>query len=261
MQESPHSHQQTPEQRVRGSSLRRPTRPYALSNRVRWRCGLLPIFAATLIGCAAANTTRVPTVELTVRAAPPVGGTIPMLIKRECTANCGWTSIPLTRQQVSALDRSGHWIEALPLYKAVDLAGGSQPLLEGINAAESPAITITRESTFETQRTSQGIFAFLALPAAISAARSLGSQPPEDIRRLRLREVAIPECPGSDLSHGCTMPREIYQLRHDPKLGGDHGWVFFPSGVYERVRVSYDWAPSAFPPEERRSVAITTPWR
>jgi len=167
------------------------------------RLGCLPAFSAAVLltfiisGCAGAVDGQLPTVELSASALAPVGGTIPVLVRRQCTANCGSTSSPLTRQQVAALNESGQYVQAIPPDDAAKLAGGTQKLLDAVNARESHAITIARESSFEAQNTSSGIFAILAVPFAFAEAASLGTQPAETIEKMRLTEVTIPECPPS----------------------------------------------------------------
>ncbi len=212
-------------------------------------------------GCATAAAPQPPTVELSSKALAPVGGTIPVFIERRCTANCGAMSYPLTRGQVAALSQSGKYVQAIPVDDAIKLAGGSQKLLDATGARESSASTIARESMFEMQNNANSMFAIFAVPFALMGAGSLASQPPEKIERIRLNQVSIPDCPGSlDPAHRCSVGANAAQLHHDPAIGGDRGWVFFPAGKYTRVRASYDWFPSLFSGEKERTEVIVTPW-
>jgi hypothetical protein len=205
-------------------------------------------------GCASGTPGQPPTLQLSVSAQPPVGGVIPVLVKRDCTANCGISGTPLTRQQIVALNESGQYVPAMPLDEAIKLAGGTGNLLDAVNARESRASTIARESTFELQNTSGSVFAVFAVPFAVGSAASKASLSTEEVEEIRLREVAIPECPHTDVTHGCPISANLYALHHDPTLGGDHGWVFFPIGRYTRVQAYYNWLPSFSASENQTEV-------
>jgi hypothetical protein len=225
------------------------------------RRGCLPLFWAMAVftffvsGCATTGESPLPTVELSSSASAPVGGIIPVFIKRHCTANCGVTSTPLSRQQVAALSDSGEYVQAMPVDDAVKLAGGTHKLLDAINAGESSSSTIARESTFQFQNTSQGIFAIFAVPFAMIGGTSLASQPTETIENLRLNEVTIPDCGPT----GCPAGASLYSLHHDPAIGGDQGWVFFPIGKYTRVKASYVWSPT-FSAQKDETEILIAPW-
>ena len=208
-------------------------------------------------GCATTVEGQLPTVELSASALAPVGSTIPVLIKRRCTDNCGFASHPLSRQQVAALNESGQYVQAIPPDDAAKLAGGTERLLDALNARESHASTIARESMFEAENTQGSIFEILAIPFALSAAASMAAQPDEKIEELRLSEVTIPECPSA---YGCSIGANLYKLHHDPAVGGDQGWVFFPMGKYIKVKASYNWIPSILRYEDERTNIVIAPW-
>lgn len=229
-----------------------PTRRFLSSRVVQpW---VLMVCACLILGCTSGTPAQPPIVQLSAKPGPPVGQVIPILVKRDCTANCGITSTPLTRQQIGALNESGQYIPAISVDDAIKLAGGAGNLLDAVNARESRAITIARESTFEAQNTSGSIFAVFAVPLALAGAASKANLSDEDVERMRLREVAIPECPYTDVAHGCSIRSNFPALHHDPSLGGDHGWVFFPMGKYTRVKACYDWQPSFSASENQTEV-------
>lgn len=226
-----------------------PTRPSR-----RLSCLLLTFIVS---GCAATADHRLPTVELSASALAPVGRTIPVFIKRRCTDNCGFASHPLSRQQVAALNESGEYVQAIPPDDAAKLAGGTEGLLDALDARESHASTIARESTFQAENTSRGIFAILAVPFALVGTASMATQPDETVEKMRLNEVTIPECPSA---HGCPVGASASALHHDVAIGGDQGWVFFPMGKYTQVKASYNWLPSPLNVEEEQTEIIIAPW-
>jgi len=213
-----------------------------------------------LLGCSAAVDRQLPTVELSASALAPVGGTIPVFVRRRCTANCGFKSSPLTRQQVAARNESGQYVQAISVDDAVKLAGGTEALLDALNARESHASTVARESLFEFQNFASGIFQILTVPLVLLGGASLATQPSETIEKIRLNQITIPDCPYPlEVGHGCPIGSEASHLHHDPAMPGA-GWVFFPMGKYTQMKASYDWFPFVFTGEEERTEIITAPW-
>jgi hypothetical protein len=216
---------------------------FKVNHRYRTRPGRrllwLPATAALLTfifsGCASAVDSQSPTVELSASALAPVGGTIPVFIKRRCTANCGFKSSPWSRRQIAALNESGQYVQALSVVDAAKLAGGTQKLLDGVNSREGNALFLTR-STFSNIY-GHDYWGVIFSPLILAYTGYLAAHP-EEVEEMRLEEIAIPQ-------------------------SGDQGWVFFPIGNYTKVKASYDWLPSV-PPlrgnEEGRTEIIVAPW-
>jgi hypothetical protein len=234
----------------------------------RQRGGRLPWYSAMALlsllagGCATTGEqAQRPEVELTSRAVAPVGGTIPVFIERRCTANCGAVGFALSRAQVSALTESGNYVPTIPVEQAIKLAGGTQQLVDAMGVGESNSSTIARESGFEFQNTSQGIFAILAVPFAVAHAGSLASQSTETIQQIRIEQVSVPDCAGhAGAPNQCPSGANLYQLHHDPAIGYDRGWVFFPAGKYLQVKAPYEYYPYLFSREKFETEIIIAPW-
>lgn len=173
--------------------------------------------------------------ELSASALAPVGDTIPVFIKRRCTANCGFKTSPWSRQQVAALNEAGQYVQAMSVVDAAKLAGGTQKLLDAVNSREGNALFLTR-STFS-DIYGHDWWGVIFFPLILAHTGYLAAHP-EEVEEMRLEEIAIPQ-------------------------SGDQGWVFFPIGKYTKVKASYDWLPS-IPPlsgrEEERTEIIIAPW-
>jgi hypothetical protein len=218
---------------VTHSYLSRPSRRY----RTRWLPSLwaVSMLALFISGCAAAAGHPLPTVEFSSHALAPVGGTIPVFIKRRCTANCGFKSSPWTRQQVAALNEAGQYVQAMSVVDAAKLAGGTRKLLDAVNSREGNAFFLTR-STFS-DIYGHDYWGVIFSPLILAYTGYLAAHP-EEVEEMRLEEIAIPR-------------------------SGDEGWVFFPIGKYTKVKASYDCLPS-IPPlwgkEEEQTEIIVAPW-
>ena len=192
------------------------------------------LLAFIISGCAAAVDGQLPTVEFSSNALAPVGGTIPVFIKRRCIANCGFKSSPWSRQQVAALNESGQYVQAISVVDAAELAGGTRKLLDAVNSREGNAFFLTR-STFSNIY-GHDVWGVIFSPLILAYTGYLAAHPAE-VEEMRLEEIAIPQ-------------------------SGDEGWVFFPIGKYTKVKASYDWTgwPSMFSGGEERTEIIMAPW-
>ena len=180
-----------------------------------------------------------PIIELSSSASEPVGGVIPVFVKRRCTNHCGWKSYQLTRSEVAARNEAGEYVPALPDSEASNLAGGTQKLLDALGSRESNAGFLLRKGAGEYSKSGEklGPAAVIGLPFIIGQQSYLAANP-EKVLELRLHEISIPET------------REEYQ--HD-------GWVFFPIGKYTELQATYVWAPHAdF--HDQRSQIVRAPW-
>jgi hypothetical protein len=78
---------------------------------------------------------------------------------------------------------------------------------------------------------------------------------------MRLNEVTIPDCSASSsAAHGCPVGANAAELHHDTAIGGDRGWVFFPTGKYVQVRAAYDWFPSILSNDKVQTEILIAPW-
>jgi hypothetical protein len=191
-------------------------------------------------GCASLGDGHPATVELSSKASEPVGKTVPVFIKVHCTDHCGKRMVGLSRSEVFALDKSGKWVQALRTNDAVELAGGTQPLLDAVGSGEGNSGFIVSSAAREMYPTNPGPLALTGLPILFGLAHAgYRAAHPEDVLMERLEAISIPEQGSHD----------YYQ----------DAWVFFPTATYTEVKASYTWF-SDFSSRARHTETLRAPW-
>lgn len=194
-------------------------------------------------GCSAEG--QLPTVELSATAIAPVGRVIPVYIERRCIAHCGFKSIQLIRQEITARNESGKYVQPMLPDDAAELAGGTETLLYELNSRELNGSFIARNAGSEYMKAGEsfGAGGAIAIPFILGEAGYMAAHP-EEVRLQRLEEISIAQSTGG-----------YYH---------DSGWIFFAIGKYTEIKAPYTWVPLSWslfgPPPEEQTEMLTVPW-